>query len=140
MVLAVTEKEVQKSIFAWLDMMANSDPLYSLFFAIPNGAHLARGAVSAKSLKAQGMKPGVPDILGAIPAVIASTLYHGLFIEMKSEIGKVSPDQDLWHLRLRKTGYRVEVLRSFEEAQYVITQWISHAYVGNRRGGVFGSP
>ena len=79
-------------------------------YAIPNGG--SRGRRQGAALKAEGVLAGIPDI--HIPAL-------SLFIEMKTAVGKVSPVQKEMHERLRKDCQIVEVCRSLEEVQDVVT-------------------
>jgi hypothetical protein len=74
-----------------------------LLFAIPNGGD-RRPSVGA-SLKAEGVKQGVPDLFLPIPV----GFYPGLFVEMKRPSGLVRDDQLDWHEKLRKQGYAVVV-------------------------------
>lgn len=84
--------------------------LAPLMFAIPNGGW--RNATVAAKLKAEGVMPGVPDLMLACPA----GQYHGLFIEMKNgKQGRVSDSQEQMHEVLRGQFYRVEVVRTAEE-------------------------
>lgn len=55
------------------------EPEWSLLFAIPNGGY--RKLRTGIRLKRTGLKPGIPDIF--LP--VGRSVYHGLFIEMKSE-------------------------------------------------------
>jgi hypothetical protein len=70
-------------------------------FAVPNGS--LRNIVVAKKLKAEGVRPGVPDIFVDVPR----QGYHGMRIEMKrSDGGKgLSSDQSDWFKRLSDEGY-----------------------------------
>jgi hypothetical protein len=78
-------------------------------FAIPNGENRSR--VTGGRLKAEGVLAGVPDL--CIPAL-------SLFIEMKTDVGEVSPTQKEVHERLRKDGQTVEVCRSVEDVMRVV--------------------
>ena len=75
-------------------------------FAIPNGG--ARNIVAASRLKMEGVSPGVPDLF--VPA-------WGLWIEMKTTKGRVSPAQADWHQYLDSIGQVVVVAHSAEEAK-----------------------
>ena len=101
------EHEEQKRVFEtckYLKIANTTIATYDLMFAIPNGgSRLKRRGLSleAISLKAEGVKLGVPDIFLAH----ANSHYHGLFIEMKrasKSLSKVSDEQKLWQERLLK--------------------------------------
>jgi hypothetical protein len=70
-----------------------------LMFAIPNGG--LRDKVQAAKLKAEGVKPGVSDIMWPVP--VGS--YHGLFIELKNANGRASPEQLEFINAVRSYGY-----------------------------------
>lgn len=118
--LKITEKAIQSALFEWLRWKAKANPLYSLFFAIPNGAHLANGAISFRSLHSQGLEPGVPDIFGAVPFEDCGQFFHGLFIELKTETGKIQEKQLEWIEKLRAQQFKVSVCRSFDDAKNTI--------------------
>ena len=106
-----TEHAEQVSLVQWLDA-THPDLLY---FAIPNGG--ARNIVTARKLKAEGVKAGVPDLF--LPSL-------RLFIELKrTKGGKVSPAQRDMAQRLEACGYRVVVCKGAREAVDVITQEIN---------------
>jgi hypothetical protein len=96
---------------------------YDCFFHIPNGG--LRTAVESVGFKAQHAKAGVPDYFLAFPFGDAFTVYCGLFIELKTKIGRVAPEQALWHSRLRAQGFRVEVIRSLAEFIALLTEYLS---------------
>ena len=89
-------------------------------FAIPNGG--SRDRREAARLTAQGVKPGVPDLM--LPR--AAGKYHGLFIEMKREKGgTTSPAQKEWIALLNAEGYYARVSKGFDEARETIEQYLA---------------
>jgi hypothetical protein len=81
--------------------------------AIPNGGN--RNIITAKKLKAEGVRRGVPDLL--IPA-------WGLWIEMKNtKGGRVSPEQKQWIEYLRGVGHTVFVCAGFLAARRMILEF-----------------
>lgn len=79
--------------------------LRDYYFAIENGG--SRHPVEAKNLKLRGVTPGIPDTMLAIP----SSGFHGLFIEYKSDKGKLTCAQINKIAQFREMGYRVEIVR-----------------------------
>jgi hypothetical protein len=73
----MSEHSEQKSLITWCDLNRKNYPGLEWIFAIPNGGK--RNIITAKKLKAEGVKPGVFDLFLPVPRGI----YHGLFIEMK---------------------------------------------------------
>lgn len=126
------EHDEQVTLINWADSMplhgAPADSIGAYLYAIPNGARVAMG--TAKKLKAEGLRAGVPDLCLALP----SADYHGLYIELKKQrqhydgmaaaARAVSPDQRVWHSRLERCGYRVEVCYGWEEARDVILDYV----------------
>ena len=89
-----------------------------LLYAIPNGGK--RGIAEAKRLKAEGVVAGMPDLHLAYP----TAQHPGLYIEMKTSIGTVSPRQKVIMSKLTEVGYRTQVCRSFDEAKAVIEGYL----------------
>ena len=56
-------------------------------FSIPNGADVP--ASNRIRLKSEGLLPGVPDLFFPVP----SKNFHGLFMEVKAENGRLSKEQ-----------------------------------------------
>ena len=114
-----TEHQEQAALFAWSDWMETVMPELSLMHAIPNGGK--RDKVTAARLKAEGVKPGVPDICLPVPRGDK----HGLYIEMKRRRGgSVSADQLKWLDNLMRQGYECHVCRGCEEARQVILDYL----------------
>ena len=103
----ILESAIQTNFFNALYYYPN---LRSITFAIPNGG--SRNIIEAKNLKAQGVTPGVPDVFMALP----SHGYSGLFIEFKSEKGRLSPAQNTYIKKLNDNGYMAVVCYSLEQA------------------------
>jgi len=112
------EAHEQEALFTWARLQEKIYPELEMLFAIPNGG--SRHKIEAANLKKQGVKSGVLDAYLSVP----SSKYHGLYIEMKSEKGKVSEKQDWWIGRLRGYGYKVEVCYSAESAINAIKQYL----------------
>ena len=115
-----TEAQEQTWLFQWAQaMQALRWPELRLMFHVPNGGH--RNKVEAARLKAQGVKPGVPDIF--LP--VARKGYHGLFIELKRLVGgKVSPEQEKMIGDLNKQGYLAVVCKGWNAAADVIEKYM----------------
>ena len=112
------EHEEQVGLFEWIDRMETAYPLLGLAFAIPNGGF--RHITTAKKLKAEGVRAGVPDVFLAYPSSFA----HGLFIEMKVGKNKPTENQLKWHEKLRAVGYHVAVCYSWTEAAFMICDYL----------------
>lgn len=104
-----TESANQKALFAWAALHRPNCPELELLHAIPNGGK--RDLVTASRMKAEGQRAGVPDIFWPI----ARGGFHGLYIEMKTEKGVVSPLQEAWIALLLKQGYAVKLAYSWQE-------------------------
>lgn len=48
----------------------------------------------------------------------------GLFIELKTQKGKVAADQKAWHRRLLSQGYLVSVVRGWDQAREITEQYM----------------
>ena len=110
-----SESVEQTRLFQWAKMQSAAYPEIGLLFHIPNGGK--RYAATAKRLKAEGVKAGVPDLF--LP--VARGGEHGLFIELKKEHGnKATEKQNEWLDALRKQGYTAAVCYGWYEAARLI--------------------
>ena len=115
------EHAEQSLLFQWADLAGNQRHELRLLFAIPNGGH--RHIATAKKLKREGVKAGVPDV--CLP--VARGPYHALYIEMKYDKGKPSSAQNEWHEKLRSERNAVRVCWTWEQARDAILQYLDHA-------------
>lgn len=113
------EHQHQAALFRWAGFQCRGRPELLLLFAIPNGGF--RHPATAARLKAEGVKPGVPDVCLPVPR----GEFHGLFIEMKAGRNKPTISQVAWHRLLSQQGYRVAVCYSMDAAIEVIEGYLS---------------
>lgn len=101
-----TEMQIQGAVADYLDAALPPD---AAWFHCPNGGH--RHPVVAAKLKAQGVKPGVPDVC---------IVWGGraIFIELKAHKGSLSDLQKAMQTRLVLSGAIVfDIARSVDEVE-----------------------
>lgn len=111
-----SENKIQQESTIWL---WNTYPLTRrLCYHIPNGG--LRTARESAMLKAIGVLPGIPDIHLAIPA----QGYASLYVEFKTESGRLSADQETQRSVLRAAGNAWYLCRSLEEFKDIIHYYL----------------
>lgn len=95
-------------------------PQFALL-SIPNGGHLAGGAISAHRLKAAGMRPGVLDLFLAVP----KNGHGGFWIEMKYGKNKMSEEQSSFFSFAKKYDYAAGVYWSADDAIESIKKYLN---------------
>jgi len=127
-----TERQAQRAVVQYVRLKYPS----VLIWAIPNGG--SRNKIEASNLKKDGVLAGVPDLFVAMPSkdcgghtvrqgspvTCACDYFFGLFIEMKSEHGKLSEAQIDVANKLSEAGYKCEACYSSEEAINVIDDYL----------------
>jgi hypothetical protein len=114
-----TEHDEQKALVQWATLEAAGRPELRMLFAIPNGGD--RSPIVGAKLKAEGVKPGVPDLFLAVPMRSCG----GLFIEMKKRKGgRTSPHQKQWISDLKAHRYAARVCNGWEEARDAILEYL----------------
>ena len=78
---------------------------------------------SSRRNKAAGLTAGVPDICLPVP----KGTYSGLYIEMKYNKNKPTPEQQEFMQMLSEYGYKTAVCYSFEDAREVIRHYLARA-------------
>lgn len=110
------EDSLQKSCVQWFSLQYRE--YAKLLHHSPNGGK--RNAIEAAKFKAMGVRAGFPDLA----LYIARQGYHGLFIELKTAKGRQSDHQKYYQCVLEEQGYRYEVVRSLEEFQNLINDYL----------------
>ena len=101
----MTEAQLQSKCVIWL--RNNYPQTHGLFFAVNNNSiHAHAGG----TMKALGVIPGVADTI---------FLWEGkaYFLEFKTPEGRQSKAQREWQETVEKSGFRYEIIRTFEEFQ-----------------------
>ena len=122
-----SEHHLQVACVNWFRMQY---PKYSkLLFAIPNGGK--RHMKTARDMKREGVQKGVPDLMLAVWYCLRheitgeiTELKCGLFIEMKSATGRLTPEQKDYLALLKKQGYATAVCKSFDEFKATIENYL----------------
>lgn len=116
------EHQEQVALFDWARRHEHETPELQLLFAVPNFTGAGRWrAKHGWRLKAEGRKPGVPDVW--LP--VARGGFHGLVVEMKSGKNKPTLEQRAWLERLAQEGFRAVIAYSAADAQAAITQYLT---------------
>lgn len=129
-----TEHGHQTALMQWVATIGIAmDERLRLLFAIPNGGD--RRMSVAAAMKAEGVKPGVPDLMLPVPVVErgyvrTGMMRPGLWIEMKKpslalrKNGGLSEAQVGWHRELTRQGYAVAVCFGWEAAAGTLLRYL----------------
>lgn len=116
---APTEAQEQRELFRWARLARGRYPELQLMYHIPNEGR--RSVATGARMKAEGLRPGVPDI--CLP--VARGGFHALYIEMKrAKRGRVSEEQHAWLAALERAGNRAVVCRGWDQAREVIIDYL----------------
>lgn len=123
------EHEHQKALIAWahrtrLPAAVDVEPNATIgwyLLAIPNGGR--RDVREAARLKAEGVKPGVSDLL--LP--LRRGGHFALWLELKAPGNKPTPLQRAWLRRMELAGYRAEWADDWLKAAAVIAEYVGVA-------------
>lgn len=114
-----SEHNEQVKLFKNLKNLSVQYPQLNLIFAIPNGG--ARNKITARNLKLEGVKAGVPDIFIPIP----QNQYSGMFIELKKKGNYLRKEQKNFIEELLKLNYNCVVCYSAKDALVAIQEYLN---------------
>lgn len=131
------EDELQKACVRWFKEEAYPQ-LAPLLFHPNNEPYFGAGKTAEQKARAgarakeMGVTPGVADLILMYPGVMGVPLdfdcqlvtVHALCIEMKSDTGRQSEAQQQWQQAVEKMDYRYEVVRSVEQFQKLIIDYL----------------
>lgn len=139
----MSEHHEQALVVKWAVTQLLDYPELDCLFAIPNlgvkfDGDERRGYALMARMKAQGLRPGMPDL--CLP--VARGGYNALFVEMKRiklretktkgvvlEKTHPTPLQVEWHDKLRITGNLVLVCYTAEEAERALLDYLDSKYL-----------
>ena len=116
--VTTSEAEEQMAVIKWAELMSNKHPCLKWLYHTPNGG--SRNVAEAANLKRMGVKAGVPDLCLPYP----SNGYHGLYIEMKRDGGRLTAAQRDYLAWLNENGYRAVVCYGTEHAIKVLEYYL----------------
>ncbi len=90
-----------------------------MLFAVPNGGY--RNAREAARMKAEGVVPGVADVI----LLIARGKYNALCIEFKTKKGRQTKLQKIWQQHAEIHGCKYIIVRSTEEFIAQVKEYLS---------------
>lgn len=115
----MTENEHQILVMCWAKKMALAGRAeLDLLFHIPNGG--GRSKREAGLLKMMGVKPGVSDLFLPVP----KDGFHGLWVEMKTDDGRLSEEQKKWMASMHGQSYLAVVCFSWDVAVEAVMNYL----------------
>lgn len=121
---STSEHKEQEGIVKWASYKQNTIPELALLFHVPNGGN--RSAKSGGRMKKLGAQAGVPDLcLPVMRKKPGGGMWGALWIEMKSDSGKLRKSQREWRDRLQEAGHAHAVCRSWVEARSIIMKYLN---------------
>lgn len=120
----MSEHDEQVQFFDILRLNYKRHPQLESIFAVPNGGH--RHKATAVKLKREGVMSGVFDI--CVP--VASSGYHGAFIEMKFGKNTLTKEQVKFCDMVEANGYFCEIAYSAEEACQILADYLELEFDG----------
>lgn len=122
-----SEATIHKQVVEWAEYQGGSVPELRSLFHPPNGGH--RHKAVAGKMKAMGAKAGVPDLCLPVAAEMQDgTRYGALWIELKSQSGRLRDSQKAWRDRLRANGHAWILCRTFSDAKAALMDYIDGSF------------
>lgn len=110
---AVSEGQLQKAVVTWLSIQ---EQLGRLTYAhIPNEGRRSR--IAGSNLRRMGLRAGFPDL------VVFGHFGCGV-IELKTETGKIRPNQREWAERFQTFEIPHAICRSLEDVMTRVDAWM----------------
>ena len=118
--MARIEDRIQMDLIKWSQQpgVRKAYPCLKLLYHIPN--ERICDPREGKRLKLMGVKRGVPDLCLPVP----NKGYAGLYIELKSDSGKLSDEQNWWLCELTNRGYKAVVCYGFDSAVNTLLKYL----------------
>jgi len=114
--MAASESQEQVALMDWLRLQYPEVAKHTIYITNERKQSPRMGAL----FKRKGLLPGASDLFIAWP----SANFHGLFLELKTKVGIVSPTQKEFLQRMDAKGYCARVARGADEAIEVIKEYL----------------
>lgn len=113
-----TESNEQIAAMDWLRLQHPKIAKHTLHIGNERKATYFAGYI----MKKMGVLKGASDIFMAWP----NGGYHGLFIEVKSKVGRLSPEQKEFLERMKSVGYKAEVCYGADAVINTMKEYIGY--------------
>lgn len=110
------ESQLQRACIKWFRYQYQ--PYSKVLFAVPNGG--TRNEIEAKIMQAEGVVPGVSDLI----LLVSRKGYSSLCLECKTDIGKQSKNQITWQTDCEAHGNKYVIFRSVDEFMKLINWYL----------------
>lgn len=111
------EHRIQSACVRWFSL--KYPKLRGRLFAVPNGGR--RDQTTAGKLKAEGVVPGVSDLI----LLKSNQCYGALLIEMKTSTGRQCESQKQWEQTVCADGeYKYVICRSFDDFRREVSDYL----------------
>jgi hypothetical protein len=114
----MSEHTEQAALFEWAAWNQGKSAALNMLYAVPNGGK--RDKRTAAMLKAEGVKPGIPDVF--LP--VARQGFHGCYVEMKIGRNKPTAEQVAWLAALQAEGYHTCVAYDWQAAARALCAYL----------------
>ena len=116
------EDRIQMAVVLWVNLKY-PDLIFTMApVGVKIGSKIEKMRVGRKN-KQLGYRKGWPDLFFAEPR----GGFHGLFIELKTKTGRLSPEQRTILVELDSLGYKCAVTRTQMEAIHIIDDYMKGA-------------
>lgn len=116
--LGLTEHQIQVAFIHWCRVQEAVWPELKLLFAVPNGGK--RAIKTALRLKAEGQRPGVPDVMLPVP----KKGHVGMALEFKRPGEQPTAVQRDYLKRLQSVGWLALVVDDAGDAIAAVTAYL----------------
>ena len=114
----LSEHDMQSEFFYRIRILEKEEPILKLLHAVPNQAAWK----NAKKYTAEGMRKGWPDC--AFPVKSACGSFHSLYIEFKTDKGRLTEEQVDYLNLLTENGAMCVVCRDAEIAVELVMEYL----------------
>ena len=119
----MSEHDIQAEFFRRIRILEKEEPILLLLHAIPNqGLGGKSGIRHTSKLVAEGLRKGWPDCCLPVPS--ADKTFTGLYLEFKSDRGRLSPEQFMYLNMLTDHGAMCAVVKDASVAIELTMEYI----------------
>ena len=110
------ESQIQRASVKWFRLQYRQ--FRNLLFSVPNGG--CRNPIEAKIMKAEGVVPGVSDLI----LLVSRKGFNSLCMECKTDKGSQSENQLIWQADCEANGNKYVIFRSVDEFINIVNEYL----------------